>query len=233
MPVRILSSKFVTGFVIKEEVREGESEPLYQKVEVQPGILKVKTLYEDYVRYISDRKITKRKLLRCLCSVMDDGTEVLLPFDAEGVFYLVEARKTTSKHINIDDIGYVYSMKDLLKAGLSKGVYIKLLHGRPPTKHCGFTSVLQVCDVIKDHTVVGCTMNEQKHMLELPVAKIPYFVTPSNATNLYMNGIYAETVSHLEKTSEEYASEIKVRYHYSVETKEKTKLLTKRENYAT
>ncbi|XP_021350887.1 uncharacterized protein LOC110448781 [Mizuhopecten yessoensis] len=218
MPVRMLSAKFVPGFVLKEPPCESEPEGLYQRVEVQPGVLRVFNIHEDYIRYNNYRKLTRRKLLRCLRCIMDDNTEVLLPFDAEGLFYMIEARKTTSKHINVDDIAYVYSINDLLSAGLAKGVFIKLLHGRPPSKPCSFTSVLQIHDVIKDHTIVACTMDEKKSLLELPVANVPLFVKALNTTDLCMNGLYAETLSHLQKTAENYTTEMKVRYHYSVET---------------
>jgi hypothetical protein len=60
----------------------------------------------------------------------------------------------------------VYGIKDMYKAGLSKGVVLKLLHGRPPSKSCGFTKILKVCDLVKDHTVIGCTVSENKRLLE-------------------------------------------------------------------
>lgn len=222
MPVRMLSGKLVPGFILKEPPCESEPEGLYQRVEVQPGVLRVVNIHEDFIRYHNYRKLTRRKLLRCLRCIMDDDTEVLLPFDAEGLFYMIEARKTTSKHINVDDIAYVYSISDLLAAGLTKGVFIKLLHGRPPAKPCSFTSVLQAHDVIKDHTIVACTMDEKRSLLELPVADVPLFVKALNTTNLCMNGLYAETLSHLKKMAENYTTEMKVRYHYSVQTSSET-----------
>lgn len=222
MPIRVLSTKFVSGYVKIETSDVGNSsrestEMNYDKVEVQPGVLRVKDIFENYIKYTGKRKSSKRKLVRCLRCIMDDETEVLLPFDAQGTFFLIETRKTTSKHMNVDKIGFVYSIKDLLAAGLSKNVLIKLIHGRPPTKACGFTSVFQVSAASNDHTVIGCTMTSKKSLLELPVAKFPMFVKAENITEMYLDKDFVDTVEHLEKGSEDYRNEIKVRFNYSMD----------------
>ena len=172
MPKKFLSYTPVTGYIKDRYTTNSNlAEPLYLKVDVPSGVFKVLNIREDFVRFTDHKKLVKRKLLRCLVCKTEDETEVLLPFDAEGMFYLIEVRKSTSKHINIDNIGYAYGIRDMYKAGLSRGVILKLLNGKPPTKPCGFTQILKVCELVKDHTVIACTVGENKRLLELQKIK--------------------------------------------------------------
>lgn len=218
MPKKFLSYKSVSGYIRDMYTTNSNlAEPLHLKIDIPPGILKVHSVREDFVRFTDHKKIVKRKLLRCLVCKLEDGTDALLPFDAEGMFYLIEVRKSTSKHINIEDIGYAYGIKDMCKAGLAKGVILKLLHGRPPTKPCGFTHVIKVCELVRDHTIVACTIDEHKRLLELPVAPVPLFVKALNYSSFDRHQLYLDTLKYLDKTADLYASEMKVRHNYALD----------------
>lgn len=220
MPLKFLSSKMVSGFVYIRE--QGKSECLHHKVEIQPGVFYVKNIYEDFVRYTQGR-VTKRKLLRCLECYLDDDTEVLLPFDSQGLFYLIEVKPSASRHINIDDVAFVYNIADMITAGLTKDVVIQLVHGRPPKKQCGFTSKIKVCDLIKDKTIVACTLNKEKRLLELPLSPHPLFVKAHNDTELLIsNPVFSQAVLYMEMVADNYANEMKVRYNYAVNNNTKT-----------
>ena len=218
MPKKILSSVLITGYVKDIHTTNSNlAEPLYLKIEIQPGVLKVLNIREDFVRFTDHKKLVRRKLLRCLVCKLEDEIEALLPFDTEGLFHMIEVRKATSKHINIENVGYVYGIKDMYKAGLSKGVVLKLLHGRPPSKSCGFTKILKVCDLVKDHTMIGCTVSENKRLLELPVASVPLFVKALNHTHFDRHQTYIDVLKYMDKKADVYANELKVRHNYSVD----------------
>ncbi|VDI43087.1 Hypothetical predicted protein [Mytilus galloprovincialis] len=218
MPKKILSYKQVTGYIRDQYTTNSNlAEPLHLKVDIQPGLLKVLNVKEDFVRYTDHKKIVKRKLLRCLVCKTEDDTNVLLPFEVAGMFYLIEVRKSTSKHINIENIGYAYNIKDMYTAGLSKGVILKLLHGRPPSKPCGFSQILKVCDLIKDHTVIACTISENKRLLELPVAPVPLFVKALNYPHFDRHQTFLDTLKFMDKNADGYANELKVRHNYKVD----------------
>lgn len=227
MPKKFLSNNPVTGYVRDLYTTNSNlAEPLHIKVDIPPGLLKAHSVTEDFVRFTDQKKIVKRKLLRCLVCKLEDGTDALLPFDAEGVFYLIEVRKATSKHINIENIGYAYSIKDMCKAGLAKGVVLKLLHGRPPTKPCGFTKTIKVNELIRDNTIIACTVDENKRLLELPIAPVPLFVKALNYSSFERHQLYLDTLKFLDKNADVYSSEMKVRHNYAVDKSVKEKLGT-------
>ncbi|KAK3090702.1 hypothetical protein FSP39_013866 [Pinctada imbricata] len=223
MPVRFLCCKPTIGFFeIEKPSRTGATDGLFEQVEAKPGVFMVKNIYEDFVRYTEKKKIVKR-IMRCLVCVSEIGVEIMFPFETEGTFYLVETRKGASKKLNADKVGYVYNIGDMIEAGLGKNVIISLLCGKPPSKPCGFTNVLKICDLIKDHTVIACTYSDSPRMLELPVAPNPLFVKALNVSNVpggSTNSTYATVLKFLSKNAEEYTHDLKVRYNYSVESVE-------------
>lgn len=147
----------------------------------------------------------------------NEGTEFLLPFESTGVFYLVESRKTTSKKLHAEKCGYVYSMHSMMEAGLAKDVILSLLHGKPPANPCGFTTVLKICDIIKDHTAVAATLSGTRKLLELPIGPTPKFVKALNIEEIQSHPMYQEIERHLVDNADAYANEMKVRHNYNIQ----------------
>jgi hypothetical protein len=57
MPKKILSSVLITGYVKDIHTTNSNlAEPLYLKIEIQPGVLKVLNIREDFVRFTDHKK---------------------------------------------------------------------------------------------------------------------------------------------------------------------------------
>lgn len=216
MPVRFLCCKPITGFLSIQQGNRNNPDGLFEKLTINPGVFNVVNIHEDFVRYTEKRK-TIKSLLRCLRCSDNEGTEFLLPFESTGVFYLVESRKTTSKKLHAEKCGYVYSMHSMMEAGLAKDVILSLLHGKPPANPCGFTTVLKICDIIKDHTAVAATLSGTRKLLELPIGPTPKFVKALNIEEIQGHPMYQEIERHLVDNADAYANEMKVRHNYNIQ----------------
>jgi hypothetical protein len=105
----------------------------------------------------------------------------------------------------------------MMEAGLAKDVILSLLHGKPPNTPCGFTSVLKVCDIIKDHTVVAATLSGTPKLLELPIGPTPTFVKAMNLDEIQNHPVYQNADRHLAENADSYANEMKVRHNYNIQ----------------
>ncbi|KAL5022116.1 hypothetical protein ScPMuIL_001271 [Solemya velum] len=224
MPIRIFSSKPVEGYKFLRMCemngkRNRGSEELFQRTEVSPATLEVHSIHEEYVRYCTDRKSTpKRKLMRCLRCTLEGGTDVLLPFDTKGEFYMVEVRKSSAKSQQVDENAFVFSIFDLIKAGLSEGIYVRHLHGETPNKVCRFTGILKICALVEDRTVLALSLNDTNKLIELPVSVGPAFTTAlitDTADNLIQM-----VQGFLKQKSENYIRQMKVRKEYNIKDTE-------------
>ncbi|XP_062574976.1 uncharacterized protein LOC134236849 [Saccostrea cucullata] len=217
MPVRFLCCKPVSGFLNIQKGSKSNPDGLYEKLTINPGVYNVLNIHEDFVRYI-DKKKTVKNLMRCLKCSDNEGTEFLLPFESTGFFYLIESRKTTSKRLNAERCGYVYSIHSMMEAGLSKDVILSLMHGRPPATPCGFTSVLKICDIIKDHTIVASTLSSTPKLLELPIGPTPKFVKATNLDEVQNHPVFQKVQNYLAENADTYANEMKVRHNYNIQS---------------
>ena len=216
MPVRFLCCKPISGFLSIQKGSKANPDELFEKLTINAGVYNVLNIHEDFVRYVDKRK-TIKNLMRCLKCSDNEGTEILLPFESTGVFYLIESRKATSKRLNAEKCGYVFSMHSMMEAGLAKGVILTLLHGNPPTTPCGFTNVLKICDIIKDHTVVAATLSGTPKLLELPIGPTPKFVKAVNFGEVQRSPMYSKVNRHIVDNADAYANEMKVRHNYNIQ----------------
>lgn len=226
MPIRFFSAKPVEGYLFLrmyeesgKRTRGSNPEELFQRTEVSPAELSVKNIHEEYVRYCTERKSTpKRKLMRCLRCSLEDGADVLLPFDTKGEFYLLEVRKSSAKSRQVDDNAFLFSISNLIKTGLSEGIYIRHLHGDTPNKICPFTGILKICSVVEDRTLLALMLNNTNKLIELPVSVGPTF---NKALRTKTADDLLQTVQgFLKEKSENYIRQIKVRKEYNVQSSE-------------
>lgn len=222
MPKSFLSTKKVTGFTLLDPLNQKDI--MYEKLEFPEGIFQVHSLYEDYVKYSVD-KTTKRKLLRCLVCVTEDGIDVLIPFDVAGEFYIVQKRQTGTKNAKAkaDQNACAYTLKQLLGLGVfTKPLVLKLLLGEHPTKPCGFTGVIKVFDIVKDWTVIAETLDGKRKMLELPVLPFPEFTPSTNGKDLLETGSLRSELLYMSGgAADTYSKEIKVKTSFQLEPQKK------------
>ncbi|KAL3868561.1 hypothetical protein ACJMK2_041362 [Sinanodonta woodiana] len=220
MPAVILSAKYVTAFC-RLPPTSSRKQDIYDKVDLAPGTFSIQSIVEDYVQYMGSLGTVKKTLLRCLKCTSESGQEVLFPFDLDGEFYVVEAKKTKSKPLEKEQYSYAYTINTLVRMGtFTKPTRLKLLCGEPPSKPCGFTSILKVVDIVRDKTVVACTLSPDQKLLELPVTPFPLFQKATNE-DLIEEKVVKEALRFLKSNADKYVCEIKVRTKVNLETKGK------------
>lgn len=221
MPVSFLSSKKVTGFSLLDPANTKDI--MYEKLQYPPGLYYVHNIYEDYVKYKDNKHVTKRKLLRCLVCVAEEGLEVLFPFDVEGDFYIVEAKKAASKSAVNDKNSCAYTLKQLVAMGaFTRPLVLQVLIGEPPTKPCGFTSVVKVFDIIQERSVIASCLDGSRRLMELPVLPYPQFLRALNGKDLLETGsLRPELMFMSGGAADKYAREIKVRQNIPLQENDK------------
>lgn len=228
MPASFLSTKRLTGFTLLDPLNTKDI--MYEKLEYPTGIFYVHSVFEDYVKYVAEKNAVKRKLLRCLVCVTEDGIDVLIPFDVTGEFYIVEYKKPVSKSVKAEKNACAYTLKQLVSIGVfTKPQVLKLLKGEPPNKPCGFTGVMKVIDIIKDWTIVAETLDGNRKLLELPVLPFPEFSPASNGKDLLETGSLRPELMYISGgAADKYAKEIKVKTSFKLQqqqnNEEKAKL---------
>ncbi|XP_045188814.2 uncharacterized protein LOC123546526 [Mercenaria mercenaria] len=222
MPASFLSAKRVTGFTLLDPFNKKEI--MYEKLEYPPGVFYVHSVFEDYVKYVAEKNAVKRKLLRCLVCVTEDGIDVLVPFDVTGEFYIVEYKKAVSKSVKADKNACAYTLKQLVAVGaFTKPLVLKLLKGEPPNKPCGFSGVVKVFDIVKDWTIVAETLDGNRKLLELPVLPFPEFTPSTNGNDLLETGSLRPELMHISGgAADKYVKEIKVKTSFSLQPQHKT-----------
>lgn len=216
MPKSFLSAKRITGFTLLDPLNNKDI--MYEKLEFPVGVYNVHSVYEDYVKYTDIQNAFKRKLLRCLVCVSEDGIDVLIPFDATGEFYLIERRQPNLKVVKTDKNSCAYTLKQLVAMGVfTRSSVLKLLKGAPPSKPCGFTGIMKVFDIVQDWTVVALTLDGKRELLELPVLPFPVFTLSLNGKDLLENGaLRAELMFMNGGTADRYIKEIKVKASFAL-----------------
>ena len=224
MPVSFLSTKKLPGFcMLNPETVTNPKDIMYEKLNYPAGLYYVHNIYEDYVKYKDNKHVTKRKLLRCLVCVAEEGLEVLLPFDVEGDFYIVEGKAVTPKSVVSDKNAYAYTLKQLVTMGaFTRPLVLQVLIGDPPTKPCGFTGVVKVCDIIQERTVIASCLDGSRKLMELPVLPFPQFVRALNGKDLLETGsLRPELMFMSGGAADKYAREIKFRQNIPMEQNDK------------
>lgn len=221
MPASFLSTKRLTGFTLLDPLNKKDI--MYEKLEYPSGVFYVHSVFEDYVKYVAEKNAVKRKLLRCLVCVTEDGIDVLVPFDVTGEFYIVEYKKSLSKSVKADKNASAYTLKQLVSIGaFTKPQVMKLLKGEPPNKPCGFTGVMKVIDIIKDWTVVAEALDGSRKLLELPVLPFPEFSPSTNGKDLLETGsLRPELMFMSGGAADRYAKEIKVKTSFKLQEQKK------------
>lgn len=218
MPKSFLSAKKVIGFTLLDPLNKDDI--MYEKLEFPPGTFHVQSLYEDYVKYAVDKSM-KRKLLRCLVCVNEDGIDILLPFDVAGEFYIVQNRKTGAKNAKTkaDQNACAYTLRQLVALGVfTKPLVLRLLIGDHPNKPCGFTGVIKVFDIVTDRTVIAQTLDGKRKLLELPVLPFPEFTPSTNGKDLLETGSLRSDLQHMSGgAADRYSREIKVKTSFHLE----------------
>ncbi|KAL4236895.1 hypothetical protein ACF0H5_005281 [Mactra antiquata] len=217
MPNKFLSAKRVTGFTILDPLNRKDI--TYEKLEFPPGTFTVHSVFEDHVKYVTEKNSVKRKLLRCLVCMTDDNLDVLIPFDVQGEFYIIEYKKPMSKSIKAEKNSFAYTLKQLVAMGVfTRPLVLKLLIGDPPNKPCGFTGVMKVFDIVKDWTVVAETLDGSQKLLELPVLPFPEFTPSVNGKDLLEVGSLRSELQYMSNgAAEKYSKEIKVKTSFNLE----------------
>nr|KAG5711767.1 hypothetical protein BaRGS_023531 [Batillaria attramentaria] len=113
MPVSILSLVSCEGYVCVSPI---ESDTVYQKTDLPPGVYIVKDVIEDDVKVHNGRN-HKTKLVRCLRCVNDSNKVVLFPLKASGEFYVAGVDPRTPRHSSVDPAIRVYRWPELTKHG--------------------------------------------------------------------------------------------------------------------
>ncbi|WAR24437.1 hypothetical protein MAR_038106 [Mya arenaria] len=222
MPASFLSTRRIPGFSLLDPLNRKDI--MYEKLEFPPGVFTLHSVFEDYVKYTGEKNAVKRKLLRCVVCVTSDGLDVLVPFDVQGEFYVVEHKKPMSKSVKADKNSCAYTLKQLVAMGVfTRPLVLKLLIGEPPSKPCGFTGVMKVFDIIKDWTVIAQTLDGKRKLLELPVLPFPEFIPSTNGKDLLESGTLRAELSHLRSgAADKYAKEVKVRTSFNLKGQEQS-----------
>lgn len=221
MPASFLAAKRVTGFTLLDPLNQKDI--MYEKLEFPTGAFTLVSVFEDYVKYIDEKNATKRKLLRCLVCVTEEGLDVLIPFDVQGEFYIIEYKKPMSKSIKADKNSFAYTLKQLVAMGVfTKPLVLKLLVGEPPNRPCGFTGVMKVFDIVKDWTVVAELLDGSQKLLELPVLPFPQFTPSTNGKDLLEFGSLRQELQFMSNgAADKYTKEIKVKTSFNLEPTQK------------
>ena len=224
MPLSFLSSKKLPGFSLLDPASvTNANDIMYEKLQYPAGLYYVHNIYEDYVKYKDNKHVTKRKLLRCLVCVAEEGLEALFPFDVEGDFYIVEGKKTAPKSVVSDKNAYAYTLKQLVTMGaFTRPLVLQVLIGEPPAKPCGFTGVVKVCDIIQERRIIASCLDGSRKLMELPVLPYPQFVRALNGKDLLETGsLRPELMFMSGGAADKYAREIKFRQNIPVQPKDK------------
>ena len=231
MPVSFLSSKKVPGFSLLDPFNVKDT--MYEKLQYPPGVYYVHNIFEDYVKYNDNRNITKRKLLRCLVCMSEDDLEILFPFDVEGDFYIVEAKKVKSRTVLNDKMAYAYTLKQLVSMGaFTKPLVLQILKGQPPSKPCGFTGIIKVCDIIQERTIITVTLDGTRKLMELPVLPFPQFIRALNGKDLLESGTLRSDLLYMSGgAADKYAQEIKISVPLQQKDKQSASKPTEGSNY--
>lgn len=218
MPVSYLSAKRVPGFSLLDPLNT--KDVMYEKLEFPAGVFYVHSVFEDYVKYTAEKGAVKRKLLRCLVCVTEEGIDVLVPFDVCGEFYILENRKSQTKSVKADKNACAYTLKQLVSMGaFTKPLVLKLLKGEPPNKPCGFTGVIKVFDIIKDWTVISATLDGSRKLLELPVLPFPEFIPAVNGKDILETGSLRQELMFMNSgAGDRYSKEIKVKTSFALQS---------------
>lgn len=220
MPVSFLSPKKTPGFSLLDPTNAKDI--MYEKLHYNPGLFYVHNIYEDYVKYTT-KNVTKRKLLRCLVCIAEEGLEVLFPFDVEGDFYIVEARRANFRNTLSDKIAYAYTLKQLVTMGaFTRPLVLQVLIGEAPSKPCGFTGVVKVFDIVQDRTIIAVSLDGTRKLMELPVLPFPLFIRALNGKDLLETGSLRPELMYMSSgAADKYAREIKVRQNIPLQDKDK------------
>ena len=224
MPVSFLSTKKLPGFsMLNPETVKNPNDIMYEKLNYPAGLYYVHNIYEDYVKYKDNKHVTKRKLLRCLVCVAEEGLEALFPFDVQGDFYIVEGKAVTPKSVVSDKNAYAYTLKQLVTMGaFTRPLVLQVLIGDPPSKPCGFTGIVKVCDIIQERTVIASCLDGSRKLMELPVLPYPQFVRALNGKDLLETGsLRPELMFMSGGAADKYAREIKFRQNIPMKQDDK------------
>lgn len=221
MPASFFSATRVRGFVAQRQLAGGEI--IYAKEDIPPGLFAVTAVLEDHVRYVNSRKAEKRRLMLCLQCATQDGKSILLfPFDLEGSFYVADLKKSAPRHAGIEPSSRVFRLPEVLgtvEAGSSR--VWELVCGEPPVQECGFTGLLRLCSVAREHTVIGCTLNPaDAKPFELSISPGPMFVTALDTSDQHSEAAVKKCLEFMTSASRKFTRDIKVRRDFSIEKKE-------------
>lgn len=221
MPASFLAAKRITGFTLLDPLNKKDI--MYEKLEYPTGVFYVHSVFEDHVKYVSEKNAIKRKLLRCLVCATEDGIDVLIPFEITGEFYIVEHKNPMSKTTKADKNACAYTLKQLVAIGaFTKPLVIKLVKGDSPNKPCGFTGVMKVFDIIKDWTIIAESLDGNRKLMELPVLPFPEFIPSTNGKDLLETGSLRPELMHMSGgAADRYAKEIKVKTSFKLQPADK------------
>lgn len=222
MPVSILSATACEGYVCVSPI---ESDTVFQKTDLPPGVYIVKDIVEDNINVLSGRKTQKTKLVRCLRCVNDVNKVVLFPLKVTGQFYVAGVDARSSRQSSVDTATRVYRWPELTKLGQQDNqtcnITAALVHGKPPVQECNFTGILAFKHVTKDQTVIGCTTTEgHPRLFELSRKQGPNFVVALNQECVDTDSPLSRCVKFAKQEFDRYMSDIKVRRDYEVDSVE-------------
>ncbi|KAK7101295.1 uncharacterized protein [Littorina saxatilis] len=220
MPLSMLSCTRCDGYVCVSPI---ESDVMYQKTSLQPGVYVIKGIVEDEIKiHNGGHKVKKTKVVRCLRCTSEDNNEVLFPLKSSGEFYVAKVDSKSSRHDSVDPSSRVYSWTELADTtghgDVNCDVTANLVHGNQPSQDCNFTGTLAFKHVTKDNTVIGCTMlGENPRLFELSLNRGPNFVLALNQDCFHTDSPLTKCLKFAKQEFGRYVSEIKVRRDFQVE----------------
>ncbi|XP_046547614.1 uncharacterized protein LOC124257559 [Haliotis rubra] len=194
--------------------REGD---LPQPRVLYPGdVLKVGNVHVTTTKVkkkIFMKSVSKEeKFLRCTDYA---DREILLPFDATGVFYPLK-QKSGKTEIPIMPV------KDII-ADIKLPCIVKLVYGRFPVTPCIFTGVMKLEECHKEPSViVSSVFNLKNILLEIPVTIPLMFRVAKNDRLLVGSGGYKNALRQCREDMETYMRNIKVSQGETAQTPKQT-----------
>ncbi|XP_076462799.1 uncharacterized protein LOC143295122 isoform X2 [Babylonia areolata] len=221
MPVSVLSKTACEGYVCVSPI---QSDVIYQKTSLRPGLYVIKDVLEDEITFrVGGQKSKKSKLVRCLRCVNEDGKVSLFPMKATGQFYVAAVDVHSSRYSAVDSASRVYLWSELTSGpdNNNGNVVADLVYGKPPPQECNFTGTLAFKHVTKDNTVIGCSTAEETsppRLFELsPDKKGPNFLFALNQDCFDSDNPLARCLKFVKQEFARYVAEMKVRRDYEVE----------------
>ncbi|XP_067678480.1 uncharacterized protein [Haliotis asinina] len=140
----------------------------------------------------------EEKFLRCMDYA---DRELLLPFEATGVFYPLKSGKKEFP---------IMLVKDII-ADIELPCIVKLVYGRVPVTPCIFTGVMKLEECHKEPSViVSSVFNLKNVLLEIPVTIPLMFRVAKNDSLLVDSGGYNNALRQCREDMETYMRNIKV-----------------------